>query len=197
MSIRNDELFHHGIKGMKWGVRRYQNADGTLTNAGKKRVYKTVKKYSKQKRSALGQAVGEDKTITEAARKVLPLAKKHAEASARRGAMAAEMEKEYNDGKTYNEIANKYQKKYDTLLKQEARAATNYDEGTKKVVDEYLGKYADKRIKDLDKTAGEALATQIKWGVGLGRTEGEKKRSIHLINYKKSERMKNGRQDKK
>ena len=32
-----DELYHHGKKGMKWGVRRYQNKDGTLTDAGKKR----------------------------------------------------------------------------------------------------------------------------------------------------------------
>ena len=30
-------IAHHGIIGMKWGVRRYQNKDGTLTNAGKKR----------------------------------------------------------------------------------------------------------------------------------------------------------------
>ena len=34
-----NELYHHGVKGMKWGVRRYQNKDGSLTDAGKNRKY--------------------------------------------------------------------------------------------------------------------------------------------------------------
>lgn len=35
--VNTNELTHHGILGMKWGVRRYQNKDGSLTPAGKKR----------------------------------------------------------------------------------------------------------------------------------------------------------------
>lgn len=36
-AIYNGELYHWGVKGMKWGVRRYQNADGTLTTLGKQK----------------------------------------------------------------------------------------------------------------------------------------------------------------
>lgn len=42
----DDVLCHHGVKGMKWGVRRYQNKDGSLTYAGKKRALKMQNQYN-------------------------------------------------------------------------------------------------------------------------------------------------------
>ena len=49
LDTRNTELFHYGVKGMKWGIRRYQRKDGSLTNAGKKRLAISVQKSAKGK----------------------------------------------------------------------------------------------------------------------------------------------------
>lgn len=38
--MENNSLAHYGIRGMKWGVRRFQNSDGSYTSAGKKRKQK-------------------------------------------------------------------------------------------------------------------------------------------------------------
>lgn len=44
------ELFHWGVKGMKWGVRRYQNKDGSLTPAGQKRYDRDVRENNAKKK---------------------------------------------------------------------------------------------------------------------------------------------------
>lgn len=60
-------MYHHGIKGQKWGVRRYQNPDGTWTNAGKERygdsdgesrVAKEKVPTDTKKKVAIGVATG-------------------------------------------------------------------------------------------------------------------------------------------
>lgn len=48
--VHSRELYHHGIKGMKWGVRRYQNKDGTLTDAGKKRYDRDIAENNAKKK---------------------------------------------------------------------------------------------------------------------------------------------------
>lgn len=49
----SSEFYHHGILGMKWGVRRYQNADGSLTPAGKKRMEKRDSKWANRNYSKI------------------------------------------------------------------------------------------------------------------------------------------------
>jgi hypothetical protein len=53
--IYKDELYHHGIKGQKWGIRRYQNEDGSYTEAGLKRRNKydrLIAKYENKSKNA-------------------------------------------------------------------------------------------------------------------------------------------------
>lgn len=72
-NITYDEIKHHGIKGQKWGVRRYQNEDGSLTNAGKKR-YGTSENFEKQypvdKKKSDMAAIGSSRDAVRGAKEV-------------------------------------------------------------------------------------------------------------------------------
>lgn len=65
------ELYHHGVKGMKWGQRLYQNKDGSLTALGKKRRANLEGKISKleAKNKKLGGKKGESESKSEAPHK--------------------------------------------------------------------------------------------------------------------------------
>ena len=65
--IKINELYHHGTKGQKWGIRRYQNPDGSLTPAGKKR-YGTKANFEKVQKAKLVAKGKDPKTIREKAR---------------------------------------------------------------------------------------------------------------------------------
>lgn len=52
---KTEELTHHGIPGMKWGIRRYQHKDGSLTPAGRKRVDKLQTEYKSLTGKRLGK----------------------------------------------------------------------------------------------------------------------------------------------
>lgn len=67
--IPSDALYHHGIKGMRWGIRRFQNKDGSLTPAGQKRRSRLEGELAQLKGKKTRSKAGETKTKKEEPRK--------------------------------------------------------------------------------------------------------------------------------
>lgn len=69
--IKDSELYHHGILGMKWGVRRFQNKDGSLTAAGKKRMSRKQKKALEKARATRKANIEKAKSVKEQKEEIL------------------------------------------------------------------------------------------------------------------------------
>lgn len=112
-----DELYHWGIKGQKWGVRRYQNKDGTLTPAGQKRYNKEMAKLkAEESKLKAEQKVLNNKKKTQA--KIDKLESKKSELEAQKKALKEE-QKALKSGKK-NDKAEKEKPVVDTEAQREA-----------------------------------------------------------------------------
>ena len=102
----SNELTHWGIKGQKWGVRRYQNEDGTLTEAGKRR-------YAKELHKRFEQTEDEYVTASNKHRFFKKLAEDDPDSSDKVAGVLSNLTGDYEDlnGMTVKEAADHFEKK--------------------------------------------------------------------------------------
>ena len=147
-------LAHHGIKGQKWGVRRFQNKDGSLNAAGKKRygdtseTYNAVKNARKAQREAYSQY---NRSFNKAANTSVlrNLTKKGREIYNNRWDKAAEDADKYETSKAATKAAKQaykdaYNKNLETARANQSRAdKLLYNDATNKRAAKLMTKYAD------------------------------------------------------
>ena len=155
----NNELYHYGILGMKWGVRRYQKKDGSLTNYGKKKYKKEIEKLNAEEKKIKNQKRTQSKIEKlEAKRKLVEELKKNSEKPKTKSV------KEYSDSELREKVNGlQLEKQYKDLSPKQIslgkafveRAVKNVvvpaaEEMGKQVVKSLMTKMLNEKIKDED-----------------------------------------------
>lgn len=124
--MNKKELYHFGTKGMKWGVRRYQNKDGSLTDAGKKR-------YSTKSSKVTDRVLDDYEKLT--SKEFMQKYKASKRTFAKRVEKYGDPYKYRTTGKKL--IGEAYEKNKSRLVMDIKTSTTSYNNG-KNVVEEYL-----------------------------------------------------------
>ena len=91
------ELYHHGVLGQKWGIRRYQNKDGSLTSAGKAKL----RQFKKDETASIRKKLSEKKTkINE---KI-----SNSESAEKKKELRSKLQKAKNDAKAEIDVIKNY-----------------------------------------------------------------------------------------
>ena len=149
MVVYSDELCHYGIRGMRWGIRRYQNKDGSLTAAGKKRKKLSADDashlFEKSRRSKLTN----EQTIEELKKLTAPSRDPNFDGNKPEEKKWLELDKEirqfsgdwYNSkgvSKAFSDRVSKYKKDADAVSKKYAASENKAREKYRRIQDDVI-----------------------------------------------------------